>query len=283
MRSNKDASEVVPKESRDASRYTNLTLIELFYTQIRVIFALIMRETLTRYGRENIGFLWVVGEPILFCGGVAVVWTAVRPSHEHGLQMTAMVITGYIPLTMFRHAISRSTKAYEVNSSLLYHKLVTPLDIILARTSLEVLGVLIAAILITFGAVSLGYMALPVDWGLTYAGLAFIIFFSYGISFIFAYLTERSDTLEKAVGVINYLSLPWTGAFIMIEWLPPRYRWILEDTSPLANAIELMRSGVFGSKVVAHYSLPYLFYTTFITFLVGLYLSLNIRPHINMS
>ncbi|MCX5617626.1 ABC transporter permease [Bombella sp. TMW 2.2543] len=271
------------RSSRSAERHANLSLFQAFCTQVRVIFALIMRETLTRYGRENIGFLWVVGEPILFCGGVAVVWTAVRPSHEHGLQMTAMVITGYIPLTMFRHALSRSTKAYEVNSSLLFHKLVTPLDIIFARTTLEVLGVLIAAIIITFGAIILGYMAPPVDWSFTYAGLFFVIFFSYGVSFIFAYLTERSDTLEKAVGVINYLSLPWTGAFVMIDWLPPQYRWILEDTSPLANAIELMRSGVFGSKVVAHYSLMYLFYTCGITFLIGLYLTLKIRPHINMS
>lgn len=282
MHSNKEAN-FLQHGSRSAERHANLSLFQAFCTQMRVVFALIMRETLTRYGRENIGFLWVVGEPILFCGGVAVVWTAVRPSHEHGLQMTAMVITGYIPLTMFRHALSRSTKAYEVNSSLLFHKLVTPLDIILARTTLEVLGVLIAAVIITFGAIVLGYMAPPVDWGGTYAGLFFIIFFSYGVSFIFAYLTERSDTLEKAVGVINYLSLPWTGAFVMIDWLPPQYRWILEDTSPLANAIELMRSGVFGPKVVAHYSLVYLFYTCGITFFVGLYLTLKIRPYINMS
>jgi hypothetical protein len=46
---------------------------------------------------RKFGFLWVIGEPILFCAGVAIVWTAIRPAREHGLAMTAMVVTGYIP------------------------------------------------------------------------------------------------------------------------------------------------------------------------------------------
>ncbi|MGI4747326.1 MAG: hypothetical protein ACRYFY_14990 [Janthinobacterium lividum] len=50
------------------------------------------RELHTRYGRETIGFLWIIGEPILFCGGVTILWTAMRPTHEHGLPMTAIDI-----------------------------------------------------------------------------------------------------------------------------------------------------------------------------------------------
>lgn len=90
-----------------------------FRSQFQVIYALIMREIHTRYGRENLGFLWVIGEPILFCAGVAILWTAIRPSHEHGLPMTAIVITGYVPLTMWRHCLGHSIKAFEANGSLL--------------------------------------------------------------------------------------------------------------------------------------------------------------------
>lgn len=274
---------MVNKKLRSAKKHVNLTLSQSILTQLRVIYALIMRETLTRYGRENIGFLWVVGEPILFCGGVTIMWTLVRPSHEHGLRMTAMVVTGYVPLVLFRHAVVRSTKAYAVNSSLLYHRLVTPLDIITARITLEVIGVMMAAILVLCGAVSLGYMELPEDWALTLSGFGFVVFFTYGISFIFSYLTERSDLLEKTVSVLTYLALPWTGAFVMIDWIPPKYRWVLEYTSPIANGIEMMRSGFFGSKVVPHYSICFMTYTSLLTFMVGLYLCLRVRPHIELS
>ena len=46
-----------------------MTLFRLFGLQIKVIGALLMREIHTRYGRENIGHLWVIGEPMLFCTG----------------------------------------------------------------------------------------------------------------------------------------------------------------------------------------------------------------------
>lgn len=37
--------------------------VDAFAVQARVIRALVARELLTRYGRNNIGFLWVFVEP----------------------------------------------------------------------------------------------------------------------------------------------------------------------------------------------------------------------------
>jgi capsular polysaccharide transport system permease protein len=42
--------------------------------QTRVIQALIIRELTTRFGRENIGFLWVMAEPLLFAVLVGLLW-----------------------------------------------------------------------------------------------------------------------------------------------------------------------------------------------------------------
>ena len=265
-----------------AARHARPNLPHAFMIQLRVIYALLMREIHTRYGRENIGFLWVIGEPILFCAGVAIVWTAIRPSHEHGLQMTAMVISGYVPLTMWRHTYSRAIKAYEVNSSLLFHRLVTPLDIILARIILEAAGAILAGALVLAGALYLNYTEVPESWFFVYMGMGFCTFFSFGFAIIVAALTERSDILEKAMAILSYLSLPLSGAFVMIDWIPARYRWILEY-SPLANSIEMIRYGFFGMKVIPHYSIPFLLFSCTLLFMIGLYLTLRIRPHINIS
>lgn len=40
--------------------------------QVKVIKALIVRELVTRFGRDNIGFLWIVAEPLLFAGLVGL-------------------------------------------------------------------------------------------------------------------------------------------------------------------------------------------------------------------
>lgn len=42
--------------------------------QARIIGALMMRELITRYGREGLGFLWLVLEPLVFCFGVMGMW-----------------------------------------------------------------------------------------------------------------------------------------------------------------------------------------------------------------
>lgn len=267
---------------RSASRHVRPTLGQAFVTQWRVIYALMMREIHTRYGRENIGFLWVIGEPILFCAGVAIVWTAIRPSHEHGLQMTAMVVTGYVPLTMWRHVVFRSIKAYEVNSSLLFHQLVTPFDINVARSTLEIFGTILAGAIVFFGSEVLGYMPAPQDWWLIYVGVIFLVYFCYGFALVVAALSERSELLEKVIGLLTYVTLPLTGVFSMTEWLPARYQFILEY-SPLANCVEMIRSGEFGIAVVPHYSVSFLMSYCTLQFLVGIYMTQRIRPYIKLS
>nr|WP_306417761.1 ABC transporter permease [Gluconacetobacter azotocaptans] len=246
---------------------------------MRVIWALMMREIHTRFGRENIGFLWVIGEPILFCSGVAIMWTAIRPPHEHGLPITAIVITGYVPLTMWRHSIQRSVKAYEANGSLLFHRQVTPLDIIVARWALEVLGTLMAGLLVGSGAILGGYMKPPLHWGILYAGLGFHAMFCLATALIFAALTEMSETVEKIVGIATYLSLPFSGAFSMVAWLPQKDRWAML-CAPSVENMEMIREGQFGSTAHPIYDINYDFWATLTLLLIGIYLTLRVRRHI---
>jgi capsular polysaccharide transport system permease protein len=251
----------------------------MFALQARVIWALVLRELQTRYGRENIGFLWMVGEPIMFCAGVAVVWTMIRPAHEHGLPVTAFVITGYVPLTMWRHCIMRSLKAFEANGALLFHRQVTPLDIILARVLLEVVGTLIAGAIVGGVAIVLGVMDPPKDVALLYLGLLLHALFSLASALLIASLSERSDILEKVLSAAMYLSLPLSGAFAMVSWLPESTRWIVL-LSPSVQNLEMIRGGQFGTGSHPIYSITYAVSTIAIMLLWGISLTLRSRRFI---
>ena len=251
-----------------------MRLTRLFGLQARVIWALVMRELHTRYGRENIGYLWLVGEPALFCLGVTILWTAIRPAHEHGVPVTAFVITGYVPLTMWRHCLGRSIKAFEANGSLLFHGQVTPLDIIVARNFLEITGSIIAGLIVSALAILLGYMELPRDPGMLYLGFAYHAVFCLACALIFAPLSEMSDLVEKCTAAVLYLAIPFSGAFTMVEWVPQNFRYILL-WSPSVHALEMIRQGQFGSSVHAIYSLTYL--SASCALMIGLGLSLVIR------
>ena len=254
-------------------------LWRLFAVQWRVIGALLMREIHTRYGRENLGFLWVIGEPILFCAGVAILWTAIRPAHEHGLPMTAFVVTGYVPLTMWRHCVGRAVKAFESNGSLLFHRQVTPLDIITARVALEVIGTIMAGLLVLLCAIAVGEMQSPLNVGLIYLGMIYQAFFCYACALIISALSEVSDLVEKFIAVVMYLSLPFSGAFVMVDWVPEKYQYILL-ASPSVNNIEMIRAGQFGSAAHAHYDLTYNTWITALLILIGISLTLRVRRHI---
>ena len=254
-------------------------LFQSLRVQGRVITALLIREMHTRYGRENIGFLWIIGEPILFCAGVAVMWSALRPAHEHGLPMTAIVITGYVPLTLWRHCIARGVKAFESNGSLLFHRHVTPLDIITARVALEVSGTIMAGLIVVLAAMAIGMMQAPVDVGLVYLGLFFHTLFSYASALIIASLSERSDVIEKSVSIVSYLSLPFSGAFTMVDWVPQKFQWVLL-WSPSVHNVEMIRAGQFGPGAHPHYSIVFDTWITALMLLIGISMTLRVRRFI---
>lgn len=254
-------------------------MLSAFRMQYRVITALVIREINTRYGRENIGFLWIIGEPILFVAGVTIAWSAMRPALEHGLPMPAIVLSGYVPLTMWRHCLGRSVKAYESNGALMFHRQVTPFDIITARCFLEIIGVLMAAGVVLLGGLAVGAMAWPMDWGLVYLGLLMQAAFSYATALLAASASEYSDVVERSVSIIGYLSIPFSGAFTMVDWLSPNYRQILL-WSPSVNNVEMIRAGMFGAGAHAHYDLVYDIWITVALILTGLFLTSRVRSRI---
>lgn len=253
--------------------------MRLFVLQGRVIWALVLREMQTRYGRENLGFLWIIGEPILFTAGVTIVWSLIRPSYEHGIPVTAFVVTGYTPLTMWRHCVARSVKAFESNGSLLFHRQVSPLDIILSRVLLEVMGSILAGLIVAAFAIALGFMEPPKDLALIYMGLAYHVSFCLGSALLFAAGSERSEIIEKITNIFSYLMIPASGSFSMVSWIPEQYQWILL-LSPSVHGLEMIRAGQFGPGVHAIWDLSYVTSVNALMILIGLSLVLRSRRFI---
>lgn len=73
----------------------------------RILGALLVREMLTRYGRHNIGFLWLFVEPMLFTLGVTALWTATKSVHGSDLPIVAFALTGYSSVLLWRNMPGR--------------------------------------------------------------------------------------------------------------------------------------------------------------------------------
>jgi capsular polysaccharide transport system permease protein len=222
--------------------------------QLRVTHALMIRELTTRFGRENIGFLWIMVEPLLFAGLVAALWRVTKGSEEHGVSVIAFVVTGYIPITLFRHGIGRSVAVFTVNSSLLYHRQVKILDFIIVRFVIEVLGGMMAYIFIATVLMVADVFPVPDNIGLLIAGWFLYALFSFSVCLVIAPLSEMSEVLEKFVPVTTYIMIPFSGLFYMVSWMTPNLRdYFL--MSPFVNCMEMMRKGIWGEQVTAFYSI----------------------------
>ena len=255
-------------------------MFEPVIRHFRILGALIMREMATRFGREGLGFAWVVGEPLIFCFGVLVLWSVTKPAYEHGVRLAPFVMTGYMALIMFRHMISYSMGAVSGNLGLLFHQKIKILHVYMARFLLELGGTTLAFLIVYLVLVAFGQVGWPADPLLLYYGWMSLFVLSVGIALVVSALAMEFDVVERIVPVLMYAILPFSGAFSMAAWLPPTYRAIYLAV-PIPHPVEMMRAGVFGEFVETHYDPLYpLFWGGLLTVL-GLIMISRAKEHID--
>ncbi|HEY1212220.1 MAG TPA: ABC transporter permease, partial [Bryobacteraceae bacterium] len=247
--------------------------------QRRVITALMIRELTTRFGRENIGFLWIMVEPLLFAVLVGLIWRFMKGPEDHGVSIIAFIATGYIPLTFFRNSVTRVVKIFSVNGSLMYHRQIKIIDFVLVRCLIEGIGAMMAFAVIAPALIILGEFPVPYDLGEVVAGWLLYWLFTTSLCLILAPISEASDVLEKLVPVTTYIMIPFSGAFTMQSWLVPAAGKFLYY-SPFVHGMELIREGVFGPVIDARWDPTVPLIASMVLALIGLSLCRNVRRHL---
>ena len=233
------------------------TLTRSASVQWRVIHALLMREILTRYGRHNIGFLWLFVEPMLFTTGVTTLWTLTKAVHGSDLPIVAFALSGYSAVLLWRNMPSRCIGAIEPNLSLMYHRNVRVIDIFVARLILEGGGATISFVTLSVFYIYIGWVDPPVDILTVAGGWLMIAWFGASLAIFLGALSERTELIDKIWHPMSYLAFPLSGAAFMVDALPPAAQHYILYV-PMVNGVEIVREGYFGNKVHAHYDLPYM-------------------------
>jgi len=237
--------------------------------QLRVIWALLMREILTRYGRHNIGFMWLFVEPMLFTLGVTALWSATKSIHASNLPIVAFAITGYSSVLLWRNMPGRCVDAVEPNRSLLFHRNVRVIDLFLARLLLEAMGATTSLIVLSTVFVLLGMMDPPEDVLQVIEGWLMLAWFGMSLAMTLGASSERSELVHKLWHPVSYLLFPLSGAGFLLSSLPQQAQVYLEYL-PMIHGLEYLREGFFGSKIHAIYDLNYMAMVNLVLTLVGL-------------
>ncbi|MDY7523915.1 ABC transporter permease [Sphingomonas sp. 10B4] len=224
--------------------------------QRRVIWALLLREMLTRYGRHNIGFLWLFVEPMLFTLGVTTLWTLTKAVHASDLPIVAFALTGYSSVLLWRNMPSRCIAAIKPNLSLMYHRYVKVMDVLLARLLLEGAGATISFVVLSVVFISIGWITPPEDVLQVIGGWILLAWFGMATAILLGSLSEQSEIVDKLWHPASYLLFPLSGAGFLVEILPTEaQKFVL--FLPMVHCTEFIREGYFGSKFHAHYDMSY--------------------------
>lgn len=220
--------------------------------QVRVLGALILRETTAAFGTSQIGYLWAIITPAAGTAILAAIFSAAGRQPPFGESLALFFATGILTLDFFSKLNSGLMTVLDANKALLCYPPIRETDVIFARAIL--VGAVYLAIMALFftGLNMLGLAGPPADpaglatcFGLTFLlGLAFGLLNGVVLS-LWASWRYVETILTRPLFFIS-------GIFYVPSYLPPHaVEWL--SWNPVLHCVEWMRSAYYrdyGSTVL---------------------------------
>ncbi|WP_407049815.1 ABC transporter permease [Methyloraptor flagellatus] len=230
-----------------------------------------LREAMARYGRDNLGFFWLIGEPLILSCGVLIIWTAIGGHGHAEVGMVPLMLSGYATLTLQRHIINRATHKLRNSTALLYHRKIHLLDGLISTTLLESISVL-GAFLVAYAGLYLFDLVPAIRDPIALFGSWLLwVWYLFASALIIASLTELVEWVEHLIPPLMYFGIPISGTFYISDWIPYDFRKILL-LNPQVHVNELFRSAFFPPEVHLYGDPWYVFWWSAIMMAIGLFM-----------
>lgn len=253
-------------------RYGDRTTLKRSYViQKRVIGALLMREIITRYGRNNIGFLWLFVEPLLMTGLIVIVWGSLRLNQHSTLNIIAFVATGYPLMMMWRNTANRTIGTVSANIGLIYHRNVKVIDALLSRMILEIAGATIAQIMLMSGLILAGLIPMPQDLFYMILAWGLMAIFASGLGLIICTIANWFEPFGRIWKAFSFIMISLSGTFFFVHNMPATIQPYLLKV-PMIHGSEMFRHGYFGDTVITYEDPFFLLWVNLSLWLIGLLL-----------
>lgn len=246
--------------------------------QRQVIYALLLRELLTRFGSSRIGFVTIFTEPAVYLMIMLLIRSAGGMVAPFGVDSMLFVATGIIPFLMFRSTCQKCIACPSANKALLFITEIKLNDAFFARIILEFViytAMLWITVTVLFAA---GHTTrIESSMGVIYACFALTLF-SGGAGLCLAALVGLIPQLQTLVSVFMRIMIMISGAIFSVFVFPPEVREYL-TWNPLLHVLEYIRSSFFPvyESDITKGSLSYVWKVTGVLWFFGLILVRRIR------
>jgi capsular polysaccharide transport system permease protein len=232
-------------------------LVGSFIVWCRVIYAIVLRESRTRYGSSDLGYVWALVDPLIQLTVLLLIFEAVGRTSPIPVPLPVFLMTGIIPFHFFKDCVSRGAKAGPANLALLTYPQVKVADVVIGRVILE--AVTAVAVYFMFVVALRVTMDIPLNsWvgELDEQAASLAAIFYFGLAFgLFSSSLARLTPLWDSIW--SYMARPlWllSGVFYSLSAIPSHGGRHFMAYNPLAHLLEWWRSASIPYWDSAFYS-----------------------------
>ena len=248
-----------------------------FRIQMRVIIALLLRETRTTFGNSSLGYLWAILTPALGVGLLVLIFSYASRQPPFGQSLALFFATGFLTYEFYNKLSNSLMTVIDANKALLLYPIVTETSAIIARFILITLTYFIIMWVFYGALIVLGlanFPSFPINLSLAFLAIALLglgiglinllimgiwqswcyvwpiinrpMFFISGIFFIPSLLPDYA---------LNYLK--WNPVLHLIEWVRSAYypnydSRVLDCGFLLTLSFTLIVMGLLGERILRH-------------------------------
>jgi len=246
-----------------------LEIIHALKVQGRVISALTLRETRSRYGDSKLGFFWAFFEPLAHMLVFIGIFSALSRSIPIGDSIGLFIMTGIIPWLQYSKTVNSVMSALNGNKSLFGYPQVMPLDIVISRVILDFITLIVIMVFFLIAFQYLGYKVRIDNFIHMCIPYGLLVLLSTGIGLINAAINPHFPSYKNIFRAFSRPLYFISGVFFTISFLPTELFEIL-DFNPIIHLIEWFRSGFYPSFQSHLYDSQYATNVCVTIFFIGL-------------
>lgn len=222
----------------------------------RAISALMLRETVTTYGRSPGGYIWAILEPVAAIALLSFAFSMAFRAPSLGISFPMFYATGYLPFILFLDVANKTATSIRFSRPLLNFAALTWFDVVLARFLLNLCTHLATTTVVIVGLVSFFETRIILDAPRVAAALGTVALLAGGVGALNAYAFLAFPAWERIWQILTRPLFIVSGVFFLFEDLPQEVQTFLWY-NPLFHVTGEMRRGFYPTYVGDYVSLEF--------------------------
>lgn len=237
----------------------------------RAVFALILREMTTTYGKSAGGYFWAIAEPVGAIVLMSVVFSQIMSNPPLGQSFLLFYASGFLVMSAYNAISINVAMSIRFSKALLAYPSVTYIDAIVARFLLTTLTQMQVFAIVIIGAIAMQHMQVNVNFIAIARAWGMIMALGTAVGLVNCYLMTTFPVWQPIWAILNRPLFLVTGVLHMVDELPETVRDI-SLLLPPAHLIMMMRRGIYDTYDAPYVSEPFVYGVALVIGAIGMLL-----------